>query len=552
MTYLEEYYGAIIRGEIIAGRELIDELENLVQDMRSGAWIYDTKDAQLRILFMEKFVKLTKSPYYGKPMKLMLWQKAFIEALYSFKEPGTGFDRFKKAILLIARKNTKTETCGALGFAELMVGNAGADIACCSNDDAQARIMFETIATMREQFDPRGRRSHQNIMYIKNKATNSKVFRLTDRTRNKEGRNIDVAFLDESHEMRTNSIAESAEQSQSLKDNPKFINITTEGFINDGYLDNELEYARKVINREIEDNTLLPWLYTQDSETEIWQDPRSWQKSNPTLGIVKKRAYLEERLNKARHDKASRMFTLAKDFNIKQNNVQAWLAPEDYIYPARFDIAKFRGCYCLGAVDLSETTDLTAAKALLMRKGDPTKYIVSRYFIPESKLKNTDDRAAGAKYEEWAKAGFVDIAEGNENDLTKPADWFLSLYKNFGIIPMIAGYDQRFARDYLKRMERNGIKNEMVLQNRYTMSNAMKLVEADLKSQYINYNENPVDQWNFGNAAMSMDGLGQVMAVKVNNQPSKRIDGTVCLIILYEIYRRYKSEFSQHLKEVSL
>jgi len=51
---------------------------------------------------------------------------------------------------------------------------------------------------------------------------------------------------------------------------------------------------------------------------------------------------------------------------------------------------------------------------------------------------------------------------------------------------------------------------------------------------------------------MSMDGLGQVMEVKVNNQPSKRIDGTVCLVILYEIYRRYKSEFSQHLKEVSL
>lgn len=552
MTYLEEYYGAIMRGEIIAGRELIAELENLVQDMRSGAWVYDTKDAQLRILFMEKFVKLTKSPYYGKPMKLMLWQKAFIEALYSFKEPETGFDRFKKTILLISRKNTKTETCGALGFTELMVGNAGADIACCSNDDAQARIMFETIATMREQFDPRGRRSHKNIMYIKNKATNSKVFRLTDRTRNKEGRNIDVAFLDESHEMRTNSIAESVEQSQSLKDNPKFINITTEGFINDGYLDNELEYARKVINKEIEDNTLLPWLYTQDSEAEIWQDPRSWQKSNPTLGIVKKRAYLEERLNKAKHDKASRMFTLAKDFNIKQNNAQAWLAPEDYLYPAHFDIAKFKGCYCLGAADLSETTDLTAAKVLLMRKGDPTKYIVSRYFIPESKLKNADDKAAGAKYEEWAKAGLIDIAEGNENDLTKPADWFLSLYKKFGIIPLIAGYDQRFARDYLKRMERNGIKNEMVLQNRYTMSNAMKLVEADLKSQYINYNENPIDQWCFGNAAMSMDGLGQVMAVKVNNQPSKRIDGTVCLIILYEIYRRYKSEFSQHLKEVSL
>ena len=74
-------------------------------------------------------------------------------------------------------------------------------------------------------------------------ANNTKVFKLSDRTRNKEGRNIDIAFLDESHEMKDNIIGKSIEQSQSLKDNPLFIDITTEGFVIDGYLDEELKKA---------------------------------------------------------------------------------------------------------------------------------------------------------------------------------------------------------------------------------------------------------------------------------------------------------------------
>lgn len=293
----------------------MDELDNLVEDLESGEWEYDTAEADLRIEFMESFVRLTKSPFYGKPMVLMLWQKAFIEALYSFYKPGTDEQRFKKAILLIARKNTKSETCAGLGLTELMVGEPGADLVCSSNDDAQASIIYEAINTMREMFDPKDELTHKNISKIKNVLNGSSVFKLSDRTRNKEGRNIDWAILDESHEMKDNVIAKSIEQSQSLKKSPKFINITTEGFVVGGYLDEELAYARKVIAGEIDDATLLPWLYTQDSEREVWEDRSSWVKSNPTLGTVKKWSYLDDQIAKARLLKSERPFVLAKDIH---------------------------------------------------------------------------------------------------------------------------------------------------------------------------------------------------------------------------------------------
>lgn len=561
-SYLLEYRAKAEAGEVIIGQELWIELDNLAEDLLNDRYIYDTEAALLRMDFMENCVRLTKSPYYNKPMILMLWQKALIETFYSFKmaeeskNRGFWIDRFKKLLLLIARKNTKSETSSALAEAEFIIGSPGSDIVASSNDDAQASIVFDAIDTMRQLIDPNNKDSKRNIRFILNKATNTKIFKLSDRTKNKEGRNIDFAIIDETHEMKDNVIGKSIEQSQSLKDNPKFINITTEGFVVDGYLDDELKKARAVIMKEDPDDPaserFLPWLYTQDSELEIWNGNRQnrlWEKSNPTLGIVKKWDYLEEQIALAKKSKADRIFVLSKDFNIKQNAAEAWLNLEDYDYEMIYDLEEFRGVKCLGAVDLSETTDLTAAKVLLMKPNDPTKYIYSHYFIPESKLEESNDKYAGAKYSEWAKAGLITITEGNDIDLAKVADWFYSLYSDWDIKLWKCGYDQRFAKDWINRMEyygwmRTGADDSdliMILQNAQTLSNAIKLCEADFKHQLINYNQNEIDKWCLGNAGIKVDDKALALIIKM--EEGKRIDGAVCLVILYEMYRRYRTDF---------
>lgn len=556
---LLHYKAEIDSGEIIVGQELYMELENLVDDLfHNDEYFFDTTDAELRMDFMQNCIKLTKSPYYGQPMILMSWQKAFIETLYSFKmarelkDNNKVIDRFKKALLLIARKNTKSETCSALGNSEFICGNEGADLVCSSNDDAQASIVYDAIDTMRQLYDPDDLDTKRNQRFILNKGTNTKIFKLSDRTRNKEGRNIDWAILDEAHEMKTNIIAKSIEQSQSIKDNPKFIIITTEGFTIEGYLDDELKIARAIVKGEddsISASRYLPWLYTQDSEQEIFQNPKSWVKSNPTLGIVKRWDYLTEQIDLAKKSKADRIFVLSKDFNIKQNGVESWLNVEDFMYKATYDLEDLRGGYCLGHVDLAETTDLCCAKALVMKPDDPTKYIITNYFIPQSKLDpENDDHNAGAKYKEWARDGYITICEGNDIDLTIVADWFFKLQKQHGVTLYKCGYDQRFAKDWLRRMEEyNWTKQygdvEMVLQDARTLNNALLLVEADLKAHLINYNENPVDRWCFKNSCLKVNDLRQAIVVKTEN--SKKIDGSVTLVSLYEMYRRYRSDFKK-------
>ena len=549
--FLEEYFKQIQSGQIIAGCELKMLLSKLMEDMDDDRYIYDTTDADDRMDFMENCVKLTKSPFYGQPMKLMLWQKAFISTIYGFKMAEDGTDRFRRILLLIARKNTKSETCSGLGLTELIMGNDGADIVCSSNDDNQANILYQAIDTMRLMIDPKQDDTWKNQQWIKNKINGSKVFKLSDRTRNKEGRNIDFAIVDEVHEMKDNVIIKSIEQSQSLKPNPKLILITTEGFVNGGFLDAELVKARQILNGEddsISAERYLPWLYTQDSEQEVWQDPASWQKSNPTLGIVKRYDYLQEQVDAARRSKPDRMFTLSKDFNFKVSNSEAWLMGELLEYSRGFDIDNFRNSIVLGGVDLAETTDLCSAKILMLKPDDPTKYIHQMYWIPESKLKNSDDTESGAKYEEWARKGILRIAEGNEVDVSAVADWFAELYKEHGIRLYKCGYDQRFAKEFLKRMDDYGFETEMIYQNRFVLTSPMRLVEADIRDQMINYNDNPIDKWCLQNTSVQIWDSGHMMPVKIKGQASKRIDGTLSLIIAYEMLRRYKTDMNNSLR----
>ena len=549
--FLEEYYQQIMDGNIIAGWELKNELSKLMDELDDDRYIYDTTDADLRMDFMENCVKLTKSPFYGQPMKLMLWQKAFISAIYGFKMADDLTDRFRRILLLIARKNTKSETCSGLGLTELITGNDGSDIVCSSNDDNQASILYNAIDTMRLMIDPKQKDTWKNQQWIKNKINGSKVFKLSDRTRNKEGRNIDFAVIDEVHEMKDNVIIKSIEQSQSLKPNPKLILITTEGFVNGGFLDEELVKARRILNGEddsISAERYLPWLYTQDSEQEVWQDETTWFKSNPTLGVVKRWDYLREQIDAARRSKADRMFTLSKDFNFKVSNSEAWIMGELLDYSRVYNIDEFRGSLALGGVDLAETTDMCSAKVLLLKPDDGTKYIHQMYWIPESKLKNSDDKESGAKYEEWARQGLIRIHEGNEVDVSAVADWFAELYKDYGIRTYKTGYDQRFAKDFLKRMDDYGFEYEMIYQNRFVLSSPMRLVEADIRDQLIAYNDNPVDRWCLTNTSVQVFDTGHVMPVKIKGQASRKIDGTLSLIMCYEMLRRYKTEILNTLR----
>lgn len=554
-NHLIQYREAIRSGEIQAGMDMIQELDNLIADMQDPQYKYDTYDAEIRIDFIENCIKLTKSPFYGKPMILMLWQKAFIESVYSFKilslDSGEWINRFQEILLLIPRKNGKTELVAALLLTDMILGAPGSDIVCSGMDDGTASLAYQAIDTMRLMIDPKSVDTWRNQKGIKCFANSSSIYKMSEKTQQREGRNIDEAALDEAWALKAASdIYNSIKQSTSSKESYRIFIFGSEGFLNDEFLDRKRAEYEKIIAGEDDTEAgkrQLPWMYTQDSEQEIWQTNEdgialAWQKSNPAIGVVKKWGNLRDFVDKARKDKTTRVYVLCKDFNFKTSSAVVWLDSDDYRYEAVFEIEQFTGAVCLGAVDLSETTDMTSAKVLMIRKDDPTKYVFQHYWIPESKLERADDKKDGAHYEEWARDGKLTICEGNDIDLTVVADWFYTLYQQYGIMLLKCGYDVKFSKEFLRRMDEYGFDCELILQDKRTLSNAVKLCENDLKKQRVNYNEHPVDMWCLGNAALDVDNTGMCQIVKVDGKPGMRVDGAVTLSILYEMFRRYRAE----------
>lgn len=550
IDYLEEYTQKIFNKEIIAGVELKRMLLKLKKEKESGKYIYDNSYANMRIAFMETFCKQRKKPYHGVPISLMLWQKAFFTALYSFyrkdENGNKTFLRFEKAMLLIARKNGKSTMVSADGFTQLALGK-GEDIICGSNDDKQAMLIWKEIQSMSRKFEKTPKRFHSNLTEVRNNYNENSVTRMSSRTRDKDGRNCTKVYLDEIHNAIDDELYMALWQSMSTNDERLLVCTTTEGFVNDGLLDKELKYIRQILSDEVEDDSYLAFLYTQDSENEIFEDEKTWIKSNPSLGTIKKFSYLRGNIQKAKQIKTDRIHIMCKDFNIHQNSAQSFLAYEDYTYNAKFDIEDLRGCYGIAGVDLSATTDMTACKVIVKKPNDKTKYVIQKYWIPERKLIDSDDKNAGAKYEEWARIGILEICEGNEIPVDNVADWLYSLYSDYGIIIFKCGYDVRLSKVFKNRMiELFGEEVlEVIPQSAKVLSSPTKLMEVDLKSKIVNYNENEIDRWCFSNAQVKVNERGEILVVKLKDQASRRIDGCVALIIAYATLGIYRTEYEE-------
>lgn len=541
MNYLIEYVNEINKGNIIVGSELKTELDRLIFDLDNPKYIFDEEPGRLRIDFIERFCKHTKSPFNGMPFILELWEKAFLQVAYGFKYKDTGLRRFNEVILLIARKNGKTTFVAGIDLAEFFLSRGGVDIVCASNTNDQASILFEEINNMREHSKALSKpnRSRKNIFYIYSPKNKNKIKKLSGQSRNLDGFNIEVGCIDEVHEMTDSKVYDAIKQSQSTKEEPLIFIISTEGKVVEGFLDNKLSYCRKMLKGEIEDERLLPWLYTQDSQEEIFKDKRTWQKSNPSLGKVKSYTYLEDIMNKAKNDLATRVTMLCKDFNIKQLEAGSWLTFDELDNSTKFDIEDLRDSYAIGGVDLSSTTDLTASVLLVVKNGK--KYVIPHFFMPRDVLEKRMQEDS-VPYDIWVKKGYITLSEGSQNDFTKVTEWFKGMVWTYGIRPLWVGYDPWNSKYWIDEMDDAGFTMEKVRQGVYTLSEPMKQLEADLKNKLVVYDNNPILKWCLSNTQAKVDVNGNIQPCKLNSK-YKRIDGAVALIIAYAVLNNYKKDY---------
>ena len=453
-----------------------------------------------------------------------------------------------------------TPLASAITLAEWCCGEMGTKILYGSNDYDQADLLFMATDAMREASPKLAkctRRNQKGLFFgnIKQKKHVGKftsqnkgsIRKMSAHTGAKEGRNIKIGVVDEVHELEDDGFIMPIKQALSTQESPLYIELTTEGFKEDGYLDNRLKLAEGVLNGEIDKPNFLIFWFAQDSEEEIWQDEKSWFKSNPGLGVIKKWSFLRGMVEDSKLDAATRAFVLAKDFNIKQNSAVAWLPEHVIINTDTFDLESLRGQFYIGGIDLSETTDLTAATALFINPYTRKKFALVKFFIPEIKLDTKFDNNLNPEkkdYRQWARQGLVTICKGNEVDPEEVVAWYVELLKAYDVKPLKFGFDVWHSTALKKGIADYFGEDKLcrVGMNFFSLNTPMNLLESDLTLKILNYNNNEMLRWNLKNVALKINNLAMKMPVKVH-QSKNRIDGAVSLIIAYAAAGTCKSEY---------
>lgn len=541
MNYIKEYYSKLETGEIVTSKRVRKMYEKLVYNIDNpDAFIFDEEKADRPIEFIERFCKHSKGEWAGKPIKLELFQKAYINALFGFVDKETGLRKYRESLFYVARKNGKsTMLAGIALYMMIADGEAGADCYSTATKKDQAKIIFDEVCHMVQQ-------SPELKRYIKKRKsdlyfplTMSKLQPLGKNSDTLDGLNAQLVIMDELHGVKDRNLYEVMKQSQSARRQPLLIMITTAGTVRECIFDDMYDYASKVADGTITDETFLPIMYELDDRNE-WKDPTAWRKANPALGSIKKLEDLMTKVERAKQNPKDLTGVLCKDFNIRENSATAWLTFDTINNETCFDINEFRGKWAIGGADLSLTTDLTCATLLTMDK-DLNRYVTQMYFLPEDNFQKhiKEDRIP---YDKWKEAGLLRLCKGNTIDYSDVTAWFIEMVKEKGITPAWVYYDSWSARYWVEEMEGNGFTMVRCIQGAKTLSLPMQHLQADLEAKKVIYNNNPITKWCLSNTCVEEDRNGNIMPKKSSN-PRRRIDGTAsmlnCWVGLYEHYNEF-------------
>jgi len=541
MNYVREYWSRIERGEIVTSRRVKAVYGRLIADMDAAAadspYYFDEAAGERPIEFIETFCKQSQGTL-GAPLRLELFQKAYIQTLFGWREKATGYRRFRETLFLVGRKNGKSTLLAAIALYLLIADYEGAAeiYSVATKKDQAKKTLTEAVNMVKQSPELRAViKKRRNDIYFP--ATASIFEALASDSNTLDGLNSHAVIIDELHAIRDRNLYEVMKQSTSSRRQPLVIMITTNGTVRESIFDNIYELARDIADGKIVEDTFLPVLYELDAREE-WTEPTAWAKANPGLGTIKQYSTLAAFVERAKKNPADLPGVLCKDFNVPETSSSVWLSYEEIKSDAVFDMQEIYNTYAVGGCDLSATTDLTCA-SLMIRKSrdDPTIYVIQHYFLPQKKIDQLDEHnTQEAPYKLWRDRGLLTVCDGNRVDYSAVTEWFCQMRDEYKIDAFKVGYDRALAGYWVDEMKANGFEMCAVAQGPFTWSQPMREMGAALADKKVNYNKNPVLVWCLSNTASKKSGVNNIQPVKISDK--RRIDGMVSLLNAWVIYVR--------------
>lgn len=546
-NFILQYYQAIKDGTEVVGRWVLLWYEYVVQGLQAGQFCFDAKKAGKAIRFIENFCRHHEGALAPQLIKLELWQKAFVSVVFGVLDEN-GRRQFREVILIVARKNGKTLFAAAIAvYCMIMDGEYGARIYFAAPKLEQASICYDAfyqMLTKEPELDELIEKRRSDIYVAE---SNSSAKELAFNSKRSDGFNISLCVADEIASwpgVQGLRMYEVIASSFGARAQPLLLSISTAGYINEGIYDELIKRATRLLLGNSKEKRLAPFLYMVD-DVEKWNDINELRKSNPNLGVSVSVDYMLEEIAKAEGSRSKKAEFLTKYCNIKQSSSQAWLEAqvvEQTAGPA-LKLEDFRDCYCVGGIDLSQTTDLTACTAVIERGGE--LYVFAHFFLPAEKLEEAAERD-GLPYSIYVQRGLLTPSGENFVDYHDCFDWFRCLIEQYQIYPLQVGYDRYSAQYLVQDMQQYGFHMDDVFQG-YNLTPVIRETEGLLKDGKIHIGDNDLLKVHLLDMAVKTDSeSGRCKPVKLNL--TAHIDGGAALLDAMTVRQKYYAEIGEQLK----
>lgn len=550
-NWIFKYHEAIQKKEVIVGVWVRLCFEILTTGLLNGEWEFNEKKANKAIKFIENFCHHSEGR--SDLLHLELWQKAIASAIFGIMDKTTGYRQFREVFIIVARKNGKTLFAAAIAaYMTYVDGEYGAKVYFLAPKLDQADLVYDAfyqIVQSDDELDSITKKRRSDI-YIK--AFNTSVKKIAFNSKKSDGFNPQLVVNDEmeawpgdqglkQYEVMTSALG--------ARKQPLIISIATAGYVNDGIFDELFKRATAFLKGNSREKRLLPFVYMID-DIEKWDSIEELKKSNPNLGVSVSVEYYLEQIEIARNSISKKVEFMTKFCNIKQNSAVAWLDYWDVMKCVHeekpLSLEDFKGCYCVGGIDLSRTTDLTAASIVINRDG--INHIFTRFYMPQKRYEvaiNEDN----TPYNIYRDRGFLFISGENQVDYKDVYNWFIELVKVYKIKPLKIGYDRYSANYLVEDLKTAGFHTDDVYQGT-NLTPILHEFEGNLKDGLFDFGDNSMLAAHFLNVAVDIN-LNDSRMKPVKIEKRMRIDGAMSVFDALTMVSKYHNEIGKKLLNIS-
>lgn len=558
-NHIYGYYQAIVDGSVIVGDWIKRLYKYIIDGIEAKEFRFDQKKADRAIGWIEKYCHHTEGPLAPGKFVLELWQKALVSSMFGIVDQ-TGNRQFREVALIVGRKNGKSLFASAIANYTFFVdGGFGTRIYCLAPKLDQAEILYSDIwaqitmepdlcydKTKKEDEQLPGVAKHRMTdLYIKD--SNSTVKKIAFSAKKSDGFNPSLCICDEIASWQGDQGLKQYEVMKSgmgARPEAIMLSCSTSGYINDSIYDELIKRSTRFLMGDSKERRLLPFLYMIDDPGK-WNDINELRKSNPNLGVSISIDYLLEEIAIAEGSLSKKAEFLTKYCNIKQNSSLAWLPSEtvEAISGDGLTLEDFRGCYCVGGIDLSQTTDLTAACVVIEREGE--LYVFTQFWLPSERIEDATARD-GVPYGIYIQRGLLETSGDNFVDYHSCFDWFRNLVEVYGILPLEVGYDRYSAQYLVQDMTNYGFHMDDVYQGD-NLWPVIQETEGLMKDGRIHIGDNDLLKMHLLDSAVKMNTeRGRGRLVKINQH--RHIDGTAALLDAMTVRQKWYDQYGEQLR----